>query len=167
MTFGRDVDGLFRQAMAGLCSGVAVLTAVRTDNRPCGLLATSVSSFSVNPPSIVASIAHTSRCHDALTCGPEFGVNVLAADQEHLAGIFSSARQDKFAQVDWECDNGIPRLPGALSFLRCSLGATFERYDHTLIIGDVVGGDLGAGDPLVYMARSMGWRLSPARLRAA
>lgn len=167
MTFGRDVDGLFREAMAGLCSGLAVLTAARTDDRPCGLLATSVSSFSANPPSIVASIAHTSRCHEALTGGPGFGVNVLAADQAQLASIFSSDRRDKFEQVEWERDNGIPRLPGALSFLHCRLGATFVRYDHTLIIGDVVGGALGAGDPLVYLARSTGWRLSPARLRAA
>lgn len=153
--------------MAGLCSGVAVVTGVQPDGRPCGLLATSVSSFSSKPPSIMASIAHSSRCHDALTAGPRFGVNVLAAEQEPLGRIFSSFGQDKFAGIDWRLDDGIPRLNGTLSFLRCGLSTGFKYYDHTVIVGDVLGGSLGAGDPLVYMARSMSWRLAPTQSRAA
>jgi len=161
------VDWLFREAMAGLCSGVAVVTGVRADGTPCGLVATSVSSFSSNPPSVMASIAHAARSHDPLTQGRSFGVNVLSADQEHLGRVFSSFGIDKFTGVDWKLDGGVPRLAGALSFLRCELSAAFRYYDHTLIVGDVRDGCLGAGDPLVYMARSMSWRLGPAHSRAA
>src|SRR3954453_14253041 len=45
-----EVPELFREAMAGLCSGVAVITARRPEGDPCGLVATSVSSFSARPP---------------------------------------------------------------------------------------------------------------------
>lgn len=156
------VDRLFREAMAALCSGVAVVTATLPDGRPCGLVATSVCSFSANPPSVMVSIAHTSRCHGALTRGQEFGVNMLAAEQEHLGYVFAGLGDDKFAGVDWELADGTPRLTGALSFLRCRRSAAFEQYDHTVIVGDVLGGSLGGGDPLVYMSRSMRWRLERA-----
>jgi hypothetical protein len=35
----------------------------------------------------------------------------------------------------------------------------FELYDHSLLVGDVNGGTVGEGEPLVWMNRSMGWRL--------
>lgn len=151
----------FREAMAGLAAGVAVVTAKRDDGHPCGLVATSVSSFSAAPPSMLVSVAHSSRCHSALTEGEGFGVHVLAADQEPLARVFAGLGDDKFAGVDWEWDGEVPRIAGALSYLSCRRSAVFELYDHTLLVGDVTGCATSNGRPLVYMARSMSWRLEP------
>lgn len=149
----------FREAMAGLASGVAVVTARQPDSHPCGLVATSVSSFSADPPSVLVSISHSSRCHAALTGGGAFGVHLLAADQEPLAHVFAGLGDDKFAGVDWSWDDDVPRIDGTLSYLCCSRSALFELYDHSLLVGDVARGAVNGGDPLVYMARSMGWRL--------
>jgi flavin reductase (DIM6/NTAB) family NADH-FMN oxidoreductase RutF len=157
-----DLAHSFREAMAGLAAGVAVVTARRPDEHPCGLVATSVSSFSANPPSMLVSVAHTSRCYAALTGGEAFGVHVLSAGQEPLARIFAGLGDDKFAGVDWRWDEGVPHVAGALSYLRCRRSAVFEMYDHTLLVGDVTRCATGPGDPLVYMARSMGWRLEPS-----
>jgi flavin reductase ActVB len=153
----------FREAMAGLASGVAVVTARRTDGHPCGLVATSVSSFSAAPPSVLVSIAHSSRCHLALIESTQFGVHVLAADQEPVARVFAGKGDDKFAGVEWSWDGDVPRIGGALSYLRCSRSALFEMYDHSLLVGDVLAGGLRTGEPLVYMDRSMAWRLEPTR----
>jgi flavin reductase (DIM6/NTAB) family NADH-FMN oxidoreductase RutF len=136
-----------------------VITARRSDGDPCGLVATSVSSFSATPPSVLVSIGHSSRCHTALTEGEAFGVHVLAAGQEPLAREFAGRGDDKFASVDWHWDDGVPQLAGALSYLRCRRSALFELYDHSLLVGDVTGGSVDHAEPLVYMARSMGWRL--------
>ena len=155
-------DDLFREAMAALCSGVAVITARRPDGDPCGLVATSVSSFSARPPSVLVSVDHSSRCHRALVDGELFGVHVLAADQEPLARVFAGRGEDKFAGVEWSWDDGVARIHGCLSYLRCRRSALFELYDHSLLVGDVTGGSVGAGEPLVYMARTFGWRLSRA-----
>jgi flavin reductase (DIM6/NTAB) family NADH-FMN oxidoreductase RutF len=155
------VPELFREAMAGLCSGVAVITARRPeDGAPCGLVATSVSSFSASPPSVLVSVDHSSRCHRALVEGDVFGVHVLAADQAPLARVFAGRGDDKFAGVDWSWDDGVARIDGALSYMRCRRSALFELYDHSLLVGDVTAGALGAGEPLVYMARTFGWRLT-------
>ena len=161
-----DDDGVaqtFREAMAGLASGVAVVTARRpSDEHPCGLVATSVSSFSASPPSVLVSVAHASRCHHALVESDAFGVHVLAAGQEQIAHVFADRGDDKFAGIDWSWDDCVPRIAGALSYLRCTRSALFELYDHSLLVGDVAGGSLGGGDPLVYMGRSMAWRLEPS-----
>jgi 3-hydroxy-9,10-secoandrosta-1,3,5(10)-triene-9,17-dione monooxygenase reductase component len=159
---GVETGELFREAMAALCSGVAVVTARRSDGNPCGLVATSVSSFSAEPPSVLASVAHASRCHQALTGSEHFGVHLLRADQEPLAQVFAGLGDDKFAGVDWGWDADVPRLGGALAYLRCRRSALFELYDHSLLVGDVAGGGIGDGDPLVYMDRRMDWRLEPA-----
>jgi flavin reductase (DIM6/NTAB) family NADH-FMN oxidoreductase RutF len=151
----------FREAMAGLASGVAVITARRSDDHPCGLVATSVSSFSANPPSALVSVAHTSRCHSALADGNSFGVHILSSEQRELAGVFAGLGDDKFAGIDWEWDDGVPRIEGALSYLRCRRSALFELYDHSLLVGDVTNGVVQPGEPLVYMGRRIGWRLEP------
>jgi flavin reductase (DIM6/NTAB) family NADH-FMN oxidoreductase RutF len=153
------VPDLFRDAMSSLCSGVAVITARRPDGDPCGLVATSVSSFSARPPSVLVSVDHVSRCHTALVDGETFGVHVLGAEQEPLARVFAGRGDDKFSGVEWSWDDGVARIEGALAYLRCRRSALFELYDHSLLVGDVTGGALGDGDPLVWMARSMDWRL--------
>jgi flavin reductase (DIM6/NTAB) family NADH-FMN oxidoreductase RutF len=155
------LEGLFREAMAGLCSGVAVVTARRADGQPCGLVATSVSSYSAAPPSVLASIGHNSRCHPALVEGEHFGVHLLNAGQSELAALFASRSTDKFAGLEWSWDGDVPSLGGVLAYLRCRRSALFERYDHSILIGDVTGGRRGSGEPLVYMDRRMDWRLSP------
>ena len=155
-----SVDELFRRSMAGLCSGVAVVTARRGDGSPCGLVATSVSSFSAAPPSLLVSIGHASRCHSALIECRQFGVHLLRDDQAALAKLFASLAEDKFAGLDWRWDGDVPVLGGTLAYLSCRRSALFELYDHSILIGDVTGGERSDGQPLVYMDRRMDWRLT-------
>ena len=155
-----SVDALFRESMAGLCSGVAVVTARREDASPCGLVATSVSSFSAAPPSLLVSIGHTSRCHTALIECELFGVHLLRHDQASVADLFASLAEDKFTGLDWRWDGEVPVVSGALAYLRCRRSALFELYDHSILIGDVTGGERSDGQPLVYMDRRMDWRLT-------
>jgi flavin reductase (DIM6/NTAB) family NADH-FMN oxidoreductase RutF len=141
--------------MARLASGVTVVTARRSDGRPCGLAATSVASFSADPPSLLASIAHSSRCHAAIAAASQFGVHLLRSDQEPLARVFAGKGEDKFSGLDWGWDGEVPELRGVIAFLRCRRSANFERYDHTIVIGDVVAGAIVDGSPLVYVGRRM------------
>ena len=145
-----DAETVFRDAMASLASGVAVLTARRDDGAACGLVATSLAAYSARPPSVLVSIGHTSRCHEALADGPEFGVHLLAADQEPLAHVFADPnREDKFGGVQWAWDGIVPDITGTLAYLHCRRSARFDLYDHTILIGDVLHGHRGEGEPLV------------------
>jgi flavin reductase (DIM6/NTAB) family NADH-FMN oxidoreductase RutF len=139
--------------MSSLASGVAVITARRDDGHPCGLAATSISSFSVDPPSLLVSVAHSSRCHRALVESERFGVHILHADQEPIARVFAGKGDDKFGGLQWHWDDDVPRLDGTVAYLRNRRSATFERYDHTILIGDLEDGVVAGGDPLVWLRR--------------
>lgn len=156
-----DAEAVFRDAMASLAAGVAVLTASRDDGAPCGLVATSLAAYSVRPPSALVSIGHTSRCHEALADGAFFGIHLLAIEQEPLARVFADPRtESKFDGVEWAWDGEVPAIAGTLAYLRCRRSARFDLYDHTILIGDVEHGRHDGGEPLVYLERRMGWRLS-------
>lgn len=150
---------VFRDAMSSLASGVAVITARGVDGHPCGLTATSVSSFSADPPSLLVSVAHSSRCHLALIESERFGVHILEAGQEPVARVFAGKGDDKFAGVDWGWDGDVPELAGTIAYLPCRRSASFDHHDHSILIGDLDGGRVGQGEPLLYARRRMDWRL--------
>ena len=145
--------------MASLASGVAVVTARRPDGSPCGLAATSVSSYSAAPPSLLLSISHRSRCHAALSGSDHFGVHILRADEIDVAQVFAGKGDDKFAGLPWHWDDNVPELEGTIAYLRCRRATTFEHYDHTVLIGDLERGRIGDGEPLLYARRRMDWLL--------
>jgi flavin reductase (DIM6/NTAB) family NADH-FMN oxidoreductase RutF len=153
---------LFREAMAHLASGVSVVTARRDDGVPCGIAATSLVSYSAHPPSLLVSVWHESRCHDALAGCERFGVHLLRSDELELAHRFADREsQDKFAGLDWDWDGDVPELAGSLAYLRCRRAENFVRYDHTILIGDLEEGRLEPGEPLVYSRRRMDWLMQP------
>jgi len=159
-------DTLFREAMTHLASGVAVITARRADGAPCGIAATSLTSYSAHPPSLLVSVWHESRCHDALAESARFGVHLLKSDELHLAQRFADREMDvagKFEGLDWSWDQDVPELGGALAYLRCRRSDSFVKYDHTMLIGDLEGGRLEPGEPLVYSRRRMDWLMQPMK----
>jgi flavin reductase (DIM6/NTAB) family NADH-FMN oxidoreductase RutF len=159
-----ELDELFREAMTQLASGVAVITARRRDGIPCGIAATSITSYSAHPPSLLVSVWHESRCHDALAeCG-RFGLHLLRSDEVDLAHRFADREsQDKFAGLEWRWDGDVPELTGTLAYLRCRRAENFVRYDHTILIGDLEAGRIEPGEPLVYARRRMDWLMQPMR----
>jgi len=153
-------EPFFADAMSALVSGVAVITVRRRGGAPCGLLATAVSSFSASPPSLLVAIDHGARSYRHLLARSEFGVHLLSADQADLAEVFAGRSDDKFAGLAYGWQGDVPVIPGALVCLRCRRSAVFAHYDHSVLIGDVVDGSLGAGEPLVYARRRLDWKLA-------
>ena len=138
------IDTLFRDAMTHLASGVAVITARRRDGYPCGIAATSLTSYSAHPPSLLVSVWHGSRCHPALAACEHFGVHLLRSDELALAERFANrSLADKFEGIDWRWDDDVPELGGTLAYLRCRRAENFVRYDHTVLVGDLDGGRVG------------------------
>jgi flavin reductase (DIM6/NTAB) family NADH-FMN oxidoreductase RutF len=159
-----STDTLFREAMTHLASGVAVITARRADGGPCGIAATSLTSYSAHPPALLVSVWHGSRCHDALAGCEHFGVHLLKSDELFLAERFANRAlgpTDKFAELDWDWDEDVPELGGTLAYLRCTRTENFVKYDHTILIGDLEGGRLEQGEPLLYARRRMDWLMQP------
>jgi flavin reductase ActVB len=149
----------FTEAMSRLVSGVAVVTARRPDGQPCGLLVSSICSYSVRPPSVLLAVDEASRSFRTLTCCAEFGVHLLGSAQGDVAAVFASRSDAKFSGLGWRWDGAVPRLDRMPVYLRCTRPAVFQHGDHAMVVGEVADAQLAAGEPLIYYRRRLTWTL--------
>jgi len=78
---------IFRGAMRHLAGGVSVITPGGSDIS--GMTVTSVSSLSVEPPSLIVSVNRAASSWPLLKRYGHFGVNILTADQIDIAERFT------------------------------------------------------------------------------
>lgn len=132
----------FRAAMRQLAGGVSVITAGQGDEIT-GMTVTSVSSLSVDPPSLIVSVNRASSSLPLLQRHPFFGVNILSASQIDVAERFTGKGglkgADRFAGAQWTMrDSGVRLLAGALAAIECEAEDVIERHSHAIIIGRVL-----------------------------
>ena len=139
----RDVSsGDFRGAMRHLAGGVSVITAGRGKDMT-GMTVTSVSSLSVDPPTLIVSINRSSSSWPILKRLGVFGVNILTADQLDIAERFTGKDglkgADRFTGAQWMTRvSGVPLLVGALAAVDCEVEEIVERHSHAIVIGRVM-----------------------------
>jgi flavin reductase (DIM6/NTAB) family NADH-FMN oxidoreductase RutF len=139
----RDVSsGDFRSAMRHLAGGVSVITVGRGKDIT-GMTVTSVSSLSVDPPTLIVSINRESSTWPLLKRHGFFGVNILTADQMDVAERFTGKGglkgADRFAGAQWNTRvSGTPLLVGALAAIDCQAEDIIERHSHAIVIGRVL-----------------------------
>jgi flavin reductase (DIM6/NTAB) family NADH-FMN oxidoreductase RutF len=131
----------FRGAMRHLTGGVSVITAGRGKDIT-GMTVTSVTSLSVDPPTLLVSINRDASSFPLIRRYGAFGVNILAADQldvaERFAGKGGLKGADRFAGAQWVTSvSGVPLLVGALSAVDCEVEEIVERHSHGIVIGRV------------------------------
>src|ERR1700689_501163 len=81
-------DG-FRAAMRELAGGVRAISC-RHSGQLAGFTATSVSSLSVDPPSLVVCVNRSASLYAQIARGDAFGVSVLGAQHAEFANRFAS-----------------------------------------------------------------------------
>jgi flavin reductase (DIM6/NTAB) family NADH-FMN oxidoreductase RutF len=132
----------FRSAMRHLTGGVSVITAGRGRDIS-GMTVTSVSSLSVDPPSLIVSINRAASSWPLIKRYGAFGVNMLTADQLDVAERFTGKGglkgTERFAGAEWTTRaSGVPLLVGALAAVDCEVEETIERHSHAIVIGRVL-----------------------------
>jgi flavin reductase (DIM6/NTAB) family NADH-FMN oxidoreductase RutF len=135
-------SGDFRSAMRHLAGGVSVITVGRGTDIT-GMTVTSVSSLSVDPPTLIVSINRESSSWPLLKTRGCFGVNILNADQLDVAERFSGKDGLKgaarFAGAEWiTLASAVPLLAGALAAIDCEVEDIVERHSHAIVIGRVL-----------------------------
>lgn len=144
----------FRDALARWASGVTVVTA-RAGDEPLGMTVASFSSLSLEPPLVLACIAHNASSHDGLVEAPGFAVHVLGSEQEEMSAAFARPGPEKFEEYPSQPGPfGIPLLPFGVALLICVHHDALPGGDHTILVGRVVAVELAGSDPLIYCNRA-------------
>jgi len=152
-----DVALAYRAAMRKLAGAVSILTVGEGEART-GLTATSVSSLSIDPPTLIICVNRTASARDLLLDQRRFAINVLRPHHAELAdrfagkgGIRGAAR---YEGASWtRLETGAPVLADALAAFDCELEEAIERHSHMIVLGRVVAARITENsDPLLYWA---------------
>ncbi len=153
MTADDGLQDAFRTAMRRVANTVTIIS-VQSGAERHGTTATSVTSISMEPPSLLICFNKASRLHDFLIKEQRFCVNVLHTDNAATSKIFSSpvTGVERFASGDWQAnESAIPYLANAQANLFCQKEKEISYGSHTLFIGRVTSVRARADiSPLLY-----------------
>jgi flavin reductase (DIM6/NTAB) family NADH-FMN oxidoreductase RutF len=142
---------LFREVFGRFATGVAVITSAGPAGAG-GMTANALCSLSLEPLLALVCFENEARTLPIVREAGRFAVNVLTAEQEHLAGVFASKlpESEKLEGVAHRLQAGVPIIEGALAWAACELRELIRGGDHTIAIGEVAAMGLGSGDPLLW-----------------
>ena len=151
-TLDQESAEKFKEAMSRFASGVTVVSCASEDG-PLGITVSAFISVSLTPPLVLVSISKEATLSAQLASAGGYGVSILSAAQEdesnHFAGWGREGFTPRFAELA-----GRPVLEEALCTLSCRVAQRVNAGDHTLLIGEVEGVELGgAHTPLIYAQR--------------
>ncbi|MFN3576932.1 MAG: flavin reductase family protein [Tabrizicola sp.] len=156
MTAPRTLDPrALRNAFGAFATGVTVITTRQADGTPRGFTANSFTSVSLDPPLLLVCLARTAHSAEVFAKSPHFAVNILAADQKAVSGLFASRAPDKFAQCAWTPGPAdMPLIDGALASFSCANHQLVDAGDHLILIGRIEAFATSEGQPLGYFRGS-------------
>jgi 3-hydroxy-9,10-secoandrosta-1,3,5(10)-triene-9,17-dione monooxygenase reductase component len=142
----------FRRILGHWTSGVTVVATVSPAGEPRGLTASAVASLSLVPPLVLACVDREADSYPVILDSGFFSVNVLPQTGERIARRFAGDEAaDKFQGIAWAPRvTGAPVLDDALAWVDCRLRDVYDGGDHSIFVGEVVGGDAREDEPLVY-----------------
>jgi flavin reductase len=159
----------FKLGMRRLAAGVSIITTLK-DEVPYGLVVTSASSLTTDPPTLLVCINKSASCHAAISEAGVFCVNVLSRSDAHLAALFGNPerRGERFSDRSWKrLKTGAPVLPSAVVAFDCTVDKIVPYQSHTIFIGEVNGVLFNDEmcEPLVYLDGSYRQLAAAAELR--
>jgi flavin reductase (DIM6/NTAB) family NADH-FMN oxidoreductase RutF len=140
----------FRDCLGRFATGVTVVTCLGSKG-PCGITANSFSSVSLEPPLVLWNIAKVTNSLQAYLDAERFAINVLGAEQQHLADHFAQSDHTVFNGIGYDtAPDGVPLLPGAVAYFECRTHQTYDCGDHHIIIGEVEKFSSNDNEPLLF-----------------
>ena len=128
----------FRKAMRSYIYSVSVMSSIDVKGTYNAITVSSVTSVSLDPPSLLVCINKTAGIHDSIEEGSSFCINLLNKNQEDISNLCSSFQEegDRFEGYQWDL-NGIPFLKDAQANIFCTVDKLISYHTHTIDIGHV------------------------------
>ena len=98
-----DLKKTFLASMRAVTSTVNVISASHEGERHA-MTATSVTSLSLDPPSMLVCVNKDASIHKILSEGSHFSINILSSSQRELAEVCSNSDEgeSRFVNESWE-----------------------------------------------------------------
>ena len=129
----------FRKTLGLFSTGVTVVTTSQ-GQEDVGITISSLTSVSLNPPQILFCLSKQSKTVPVFTDCSYFAVNILNANQSHIADNFAKhiPRKGETVKVFRDNETGCLLFSDVLGHVICERGAIYEGGDHHIILGRVI-----------------------------
>lgn len=134
-----ELQSSFRSAMRRLAATVCIIT-VAEKERNWGMTATSVSSLSAAPPSLLVCINRSASICEPIMRQRKMCINLLSPEHRELSRTFSGAAQpeERFTSGNWELLSASgPLLRDAQANILCDVEQTMTFATHEIVVGTV------------------------------
>lgn len=131
-----DLKFSFRMGMRRLASGVSIVTTC-VDGHRYGMVATSTTSLSDDPASLLVCVNRTSSSYLPFVQSGMLCVNVLSQAQKEIADRFASKerREERFEVGTWTAlSMGAPALDDCLVSFDCRIQQSVRYSTHEIFI---------------------------------
>ena len=131
-----SIQDNFRLAMRRYIYSVSIMSNKDNAGNPNAITVSSVTSISMNPPSLLICINKSSRIHNSIELGSKFCINLLNKEQEDLSNICSDEDMydQRFKDKNWNLDD-IPFLQNAQANIFCKVDKLTSYHTHTIVVG--------------------------------
>jgi len=140
-----------RAALREHITGVALVTSAPSSG-PIGVTINSLTSISLDPPTVLVCLARGSRGLAGIQSVGAYAVSVLTGAHQHIATRFATnglSQQSRFHGLPTRTEvTGSPILIGAAAWFDCQLAEVQAIGTHALLFGTVLSAGNGPGsDP--------------------
>ena len=131
-----SIQDNFRLAMRRYIYSVSIMSNKDDNGNLNAITVSSVTSISMDPPSLLICINKSSRIHNTLQVGSKFCINLLNKQQIELSNICSDedSYEKRFSDEYWNIKE-IPFLSNAQANIFCKVDKLTSYHTHTIIIG--------------------------------
>jgi len=129
----------FLIAMRFLASSVSVISAKDSSGNLFAMTASSVTSLTMDPPSILVCVNNSATIHDVLMKGENLCINILQKTQQEISNICSSKELEstRFQNDFWDTSD-IPFIKDSQANIFCKVDETVSYHTHKIVIGSVI-----------------------------
>ncbi len=133
-----SIQDNFRLAMRSYIYSVSVLSNKDNFGNCNAITVSSVTSISMEPPSLLVCINKDSKIHDRLQIDSDFCINLLTKDQETISNVCSSEamHDQRFNDPRWNIES-VPYLTNAQANIFCKVDKLISYHTHSIVIAHV------------------------------
>lgn len=145
-----------RKIMGGFATGVTVAS-TKVGDETWGMTANGITSLSLDPPLVLLAVQKDVASHGKFKAAGCFALNILTAGQQELSDRFAFKGPKDFSDLDHTtAETGAPILNDSLGWVDCRITQVLDGGDHDIFIGEIVAGEAGTGEPLLYFGGKYG-----------
>ena len=128
----------FKKAMRSYVYSVSIMSNIDDNKNLNAITVSSVTSVSIDPPSLLVCINKTAGIHDSIVKDSKFCINLLKKNQQDISNLCSSFQEEenRFKNDQWDTTD-IPFLKNAQANIFCKVDEIISYHTHSIVVAKV------------------------------